>query len=146
MNPARGTSHRVCQVGELPPGKRKIVAIHDREIGVFNLGGRYYALRNRCPHRGAPLCEGKLIDLVTAERPYAPANEREGEILRCPWHGWEFDITTGRSVCLPDKVRAKSYPAGVEKAPETATVEHYDVTEDDGWVVVWLSAGEGAPR
>ena len=138
MNPAQGIAHRVCKVGELLTGKRKIVTIKDREIGVFNLGGRYYALRNLCPHRGAPLCEGKLIGLVTAERPYEPASEREGEILRCPWHSWEFDLTTGRSVCQPDKVRAKCYPAGVAKEPETATVEHYDVTEDDGWVVVWL--------
>tara|TARA_R110002111_G_scaffold153176_2_gene219900 strand:+ start:190 stop:606 length:417 start_codon:yes stop_codon:yes gene_type:complete len=137
MKPARGIPHRVCRVSELPPGHRKIVTIKDREIGIFNLGGRYYALRNHCPHRGAPLCEGKLIGLVTAERPYEPVSAREGEILRCPWHSWEFDITTGQSVCLPDKVRAKCYPADVEKPQETATVEHYDVTEAEGWVVVW---------
>ena len=138
MKPARGIRHRVCRVSELPSGERKIVTIKDREIGIFNLGGLYYALRNHCPHRGAPLCEGKLIGLVTAGRPYEAVISREGKILRCPWHSWEFDITTGQSVCLPDKVRAKCYTVDVEKSPETATVEHYDVTEDEGWVVVWL--------
>jgi len=144
MSPAARTAHPVCRVGELPPGKRKIVTIKDRSIGVFNVGGRYFSLHNRCPHRGAPLCEGRLVGLLTASEPYAPALEREGEILRCPWHGWEFDITTGRSICVPDKMRARSYPAGVEPPPADAATEKYEVTESEGQVVVWLSGDAGS--
>lgn len=138
MSAATLTPYPVCPVGELPLGKRKIVTLKGRSIGVFNIGGRYFALQNRCPHRGAPVCEGRLGGFFTASEPYAPALEREGEILRCPWHGWEFDVTTGRSVCSPEKVRVKSYPAGVEPPPETARVEKYDVTESEGQVVVWI--------
>jgi len=137
MNPPAGTAHPVCQVGELPPGERKIVEIAGRSIGVFRLeDGRFFALRNRCPHRGAPLCLGRLMGLVTADRPYQRQRRREGEILRCPWHGWEFDLTNGKSVFMPERVRVKSYPVEVEKAPET-TVERFKVTEDAGMVVVW---------
>src|SRR5687768_15644000 len=50
--------HFVCRTDELPPGERKIVSANGRSIGVFNVGGRYYALRNLCPHRAAPLCLG----------------------------------------------------------------------------------------
>ena len=131
------TAHPVCLVSELPPGSRRIVEIGGREIGVFRLAdGRYCALRNRCPHRGAPLCAGRTMGLLTADRPYQPVLEREGEILRCPWHGWEFDLTTGRSVFMPEEVRVKSYPVGVEAATEPA-VEKFPVTEAGGRVVLW---------
>lgn len=130
------TAHRICRVGELPPGNRLVVEIGGRSIGIFRLDdGRFYALRNRCPHRGAPLCEGRLMGLITADRPYHLDRQREGEILRCPWHGWEFDLTTGRSVFMPERVRVKSYPVGVEMAEPA--VEKYDVTEDEGMVVLW---------
>jgi 3-phenylpropionate/trans-cinnamate dioxygenase ferredoxin subunit len=76
------------------------------------------------------------MGLVTADRPYHRAIQRDGEILRCPWHGWEFDLTTGQSVFLPEGVRVKSYPVGVEQAPETS-VENFAVSEREGMVVVW---------
>ena len=50
----------VAAVDEIPPGGRKIVDVAGRSIGVFNLGGEYFALRNRCPHQGGPLCEGRV--------------------------------------------------------------------------------------
>ena len=144
MKAAARTAHPVCPVAELPAGGRKIVEIAGRSIGVFNLGaGRYCAVRNRCPHRGAPVCEGKLIGLVTADRPYHLTREREGEILRCPWHGWEFDLTTGKSIFMPETWRLNSYPAGVEPPPATASVEKYDVSESEGMVVVWLPSDAG---
>lgn len=99
----RTRRHVVAQVEELPPGQRTIVRVSGREIGVFNVGGEFYALRNVCPHRGAPLCKGRLRPLITAsdERPAAPyevAYAREGEILKCPWHLWEFDVKTGHAL------------------------------------------------
>ncbi len=138
MSVGTRTPHPVCPAAELLPGQRRIVTIAGKSIGVFNLGGRYVALRNRCPHRGAPLCEGQISDLVTADAPYAWRREREGEIIRCPWHSWEFDLTTGRSVCFPERIRTNCYPAGVTAAPERERAEAFDVAEREGVVVVWV--------
>jgi 3-phenylpropionate/trans-cinnamate dioxygenase ferredoxin subunit len=132
------TPHPVCPAAELPPGRRRIVTIDGKSIGVFNVGGRFFALRNRCPHRGAPLCEGQVVDLVTAKAPYVWENERFGEILRCPWHSWEFDLTTGRSVCYPETIRTKCYPAGVAGPTEHDRAEAYEAAERGGMVVVWV--------
>jgi nitrite reductase (NADH) small subunit len=103
----------VAPVADLPPGERKIVAVNGREIGVFNIRGRYYALLNYCPHRAGPLCQGRLRPLVTADSVYELAYEREGEILKCPWHQWEFDITTGRAL-FDEKMQVKSYRVAQE--------------------------------
>jgi 3-phenylpropionate/trans-cinnamate dioxygenase ferredoxin subunit len=59
----------VATLDELPPGSRKLVEVAGRSIGVFNLEGEFYALRNRCPHQGGPLCEGKLSGLIQAAKP-----------------------------------------------------------------------------
>ncbi|HET8522436.1 MAG TPA: Rieske 2Fe-2S domain-containing protein, partial [Thermomicrobiales bacterium] len=83
--------HRVATIAEIPPGSRKIVEIAGRSIGVFNVDGRFFAVKNSCPHQGGPLCLGPTIGLVTSSAPGDFQYEREGEILRCPWHGWEFD-------------------------------------------------------
>ena len=120
----------VCPAAELPPGERKIVDLGDgRTIGVFNAKGKYHALRNLCPHEGAELCRG----VVTGMNEAAGVGEfrwvREGEILRCPWHGWEFDLLTGRSVFNPNEVRVKTY--------ETV-VESYEVDVDEGGMVTLL--------
>lgn len=138
MNDGTRSPHPVCPVSEFPPGERRIVTIDGKSIGVFNVGGRFFALRNRCPHRGAPLCEGQISDLVTAPSPYVWEREREGEIIRCPWHSWEFDLTTGRSVCFPERIRTKSYPAGVSAPGERDRAEAYPVAEREGVVVVWV--------
>lgn len=118
--------HVVCKVSELPPGGRKIIQVGEKSIGVFNVNGGFHALRNLCPHQFAPLCEGKITGYCEP----SPVGEfrwsRHGEILRCPWHGWEFDIKTGRSIFNPHKVRTKSYEAAVEEVPG-ATDEAGDI-------------------
>jgi 3-phenylpropionate/trans-cinnamate dioxygenase ferredoxin subunit len=131
---------------EIGPGGRKIVEIDGRSIGIFNVGGRYYALRNTCPHAGARLCEGTLSGLVTSDGPGEYTYEREGEILRCPWHGWEFDVTTGRSWFDPARTRVRAYEATVEPAdadlsdagyrPGPYSAERYDVEVRRQFVVV----------
>jgi 3-phenylpropionate/trans-cinnamate dioxygenase ferredoxin subunit len=98
----------VAKLSEIPSGERKIVTIAGREIGVFNIGGEYYALRNICPHRGAPLCRGRLRPLVISPGVYQVDSEREGEILKCPWHQWEFDIKTGKAL-FDANLRVKTY-------------------------------------
>ncbi len=147
------TQHRVCPASELPPGARKIVEIDGRSIGVFNVHGRLHALRNVCPHKLAPLCLGPISGIPRGDRPGAVVLEHAGEIVRCPWHGWEFDIATGKSVFNPHRVRVKTYPVTVEPALGSAenaacyatnaceddpSVATYPVTVEADWVVLHL--------
>ncbi len=86
---------------------------------------------------------GPLTGLATGDRPGTPALERAGEIVRCPWHGWEFDIRTGRSVFNPHRVRTKSYPAcfecvGPATEPAAGAVETYRGVLEAQSVVVYL--------
>lgn len=104
----------VAEEGEIPPGGRKIVEVIGRSIGVFNVNGEYFALRNRCPHQGGPLCEGKTWGALTAERPGEFVYSRPGEIVACIWHGWEFDLRTGQSWCDPVKLRVRRYEVSLE--------------------------------
>jgi 3-phenylpropionate/trans-cinnamate dioxygenase ferredoxin subunit len=105
--------HIVASIAELPPGQRKIVTIAGREIGVFNIKGDLYALRNICPHRIGPLCQGRLRPLVVSPAVYQLDHEREDEILKCPWHQWEFDIKTGRAL-FDDSLRVQTYRVELE--------------------------------
>lgn len=122
--------HAVCFVDELLPGERRIVEFEGRSIGVFNVHGEFHAVRNRCPHKGAPLCLGLAKGLVTGSQPYEYEITREGEILRCPWHGWEFDLQTGRSVFNPHRLRVKSYAVSVEDWPYDFAPPGDDPDED----------------
>jgi 3-phenylpropionate/trans-cinnamate dioxygenase ferredoxin subunit len=106
--------HVIARVDELPPGTRKFLTIDRRPIAVFNIKGEFFGLLNRCPHQGAALCEGPLIGLAQSSDPGEIEYSRLGEIIRCPWHGWEFDIRTGQSYCDPKRFRAKAYPVNVE--------------------------------
>jgi len=130
------TRYVVAAVGEIPEGGCKIVTVAGREIGVFLVKGLYAALINRCPHEGAALCRGVLVGLMAADRPGAYRLDRPGELLRCPWHGWEFDVFTGQSWCEPDSVRARSYNVTVEpgealaKGPFAAETVKVSVEQD----------------
>ncbi len=129
-------THVVGRVSEIPPGERRIVELEGRSIGVFNVNGTYYALRNRCPHQGAPLCLGSVQGTAVESRPGEYVWEREGEILRCPWHGWEFDITTGRSIFNPHKIRVRRYRVDVDTGESGEGVATFPTSIEDGLVLV----------
>jgi 3-phenylpropionate/trans-cinnamate dioxygenase ferredoxin subunit len=113
----------VAAVDEIPPSGRKIVEISGRSIGIFNINGEFFALRNRCPHQGGPLCAGTLVGLVSATVPGEYHYSSPGRILRCPWHGWEFDVRTGQSWFDPSKVRVRSYDVTLEPAPPSPAAD-----------------------
>lgn len=75
------TEYVVAKTDEIPAGTGKIVFAGDKAVALFNIGGKFYAVDNTCPHRGGPLGEGELDDCI----------------VTCPWHGWQFDVTTGES-------------------------------------------------
>lgn len=128
--------HVVAKLSDFPAGERRIVEAEGRSIGVFNLDGEFYALRNSCPHQGAPLCLGRVMRKVESPRPFAVEFSPDGQIVKCPWHGWEFDVRTGRSVFNPHRVRVRSYEVSVEPLEEDPVVDTYAVTVEDGLVVL----------
>jgi nitrite reductase/ring-hydroxylating ferredoxin subunit len=105
--------HYVCPSDELRQGQPHIVAIRGFTVGVYRLADSFHALLNVCPHRGAPLCEGPQCGTTAPVGNQDFVYHREGEIVRCAWHGWEFDIKTGASLVEPS-VRARTFPVMVE--------------------------------
>lgn len=133
--------HVIGAAAELPPGKNKIVTVEGRSVGVFNVNGSYYALKNACPHQGAPLCMGRVTGMTLPSEPGQYLYGRDGEILRCPWHGWEFDITNGKSIFDPHKCLVKTYKVAVEEdviEEESPSVETYEVKVEDTKIVVYI--------
>jgi 3-phenylpropionate/trans-cinnamate dioxygenase ferredoxin subunit len=106
--------HVVAAVSDIPPGTRKLAQVNGRAIVVFNLAGEFFALNNRCPHRGGSLFHGIQTGLIESAEPGCYAYSRKGEMVKCPWHGWEFDVRTGQSWCDPSGVRARRYAVSVE--------------------------------
>lgn len=151
---SNGRSFVVGRAEDIPPGTRTVVEVDGRSIGIFNIDGEYFALRNTCPHAGGPLCSGVLSGMVTSSEPGRYDYVRRGEFVRCPWHQWEFDIRTGRSWFDPDRTRVRSYDvhvrngadlevgdtdlieAGLRPGPYSA--ETFPVTRDGDYVVVQL--------
>ncbi len=132
--------HVVAAVRDLPAGSQKAVTVKGRPIVVFNLEGEFFGLLNRCPHQGARLSEGFLGGLLQGEEPGKVRCTRLGEIIRCPWHGWEFDIRTGQSWCDPERVRTRLYPVAVAQGGQLAegpyVAETVPVMVEDAYVVV----------
>jgi 3-phenylpropionate/trans-cinnamate dioxygenase ferredoxin subunit len=134
------TRHIVATADQIPPGGRMLVTVDGREIGIFNVGGEYYGIGNRCPHNGASLCKGRIVGLVEASEPGSYAFSRRGELVRCPWHGWEFDLKTGQSRCEPDRTKVRSYDLKVETGSALADgplrAETFPVSVEKQYVVV----------
>ena len=86
--------HTVATLKDLPPGSGLTVTIAGRHLALFNVNGRVFAIDGDCPHQGAPLAEGVLRDTT----------------VTCPWHGAEFDVTSGKVLCPPAVENVKSYP------------------------------------
>ncbi len=124
--------HVVARLGEVPPGGRKLVTVKGREIALFNAAGEYFALLNRCPHEGASLCAGRLTGLAEAEKPGDIHFTRQGEVVKCPWHGWEFDLRTGLSVCDPSGTKVRRYAVSVEHL----AAETFNVSVDGDYVLI----------
>jgi nitrite reductase (NADH) small subunit len=82
-----------------------------QEIGVICWGEELYAVRNVCPHQSAPVCRGRLRPLLTVAQPgvTSPACDEDRPVLCCPWHGWEYDVRSGRAL-WSERFRLRTYP------------------------------------
>jgi nitrite reductase/ring-hydroxylating ferredoxin subunit len=112
----------ICPSHELAPGLRTTVQIDRVEIVVANVDGTLYGFQSRCPHQGVPLEYGVIMGTMLPSDPHVYQYGCENEIVRCPLHGWEFNLKTGGSVFAPDCVKIKTYP----------------VKEENGEIVLYL--------
>ncbi len=132
--------HVVATVGEIPAGGSKKVTVKGREIALFNVAGDYFAFFDRCPHAGASLCAGKSVARVATSEPGHYRLEREHPMLRCPWHGWQFDIKTGQAWCDPETLKVRNYPVvienGAQLSKEPFVAETFPVSIDQDYIVI----------
>lgn len=92
----------------------RVVQIGNREIGILRRAdGRVQAVRNQCPHKGAEMCRFPPTGTMLPGPPGTLEWGREGEILRCPWHGFEFEIETGARPYSDSRMRLRVYPARI---------------------------------
>lgn len=103
----------VIEADALAVGDRVIVEVDGQEIAVFKTGDGFVALANYCVHQGGPVCEGLLSGTVGVDDDMDLVYEREGEVVACPWHGWEFDIRTGEHLADPS-YRLPTYEVTVQ--------------------------------
>ncbi len=87
----------VAITGDVAPGTGTVAEINGKSLAVFNIDGTFHVIDTTCVHRGGPLGEGDL----------------DGEVVTCPWHGWEYNVKTGVSVNNPSACVA-AYPVVVE--------------------------------
>jgi nitrite reductase/ring-hydroxylating ferredoxin subunit len=138
----------VCPVEAIPPGSRRRVKIGARHVAVFNVDGDFFALRDVCPHQGAALSAGQVVHSVNAPRPGCYEWDPATLFVRCPWHGWEYDLKTGQSWSGPSRVRtfpvsvepggtlAGSPAAAPERMPGPFVAETLQVSVEDDYVVI----------
>jgi nitrite reductase (NADH) small subunit len=103
----------VCKITDVTPGNQRIVTVGKYSIGVFNVEGSFFAVLNVCPHRGGPVCEGPQCGTSLPTDRYEFKYGREDSLVRCAWHGWEFDLRTGQCLGAP-KVKARTFSTSVE--------------------------------
>jgi nitrite reductase (NADH) small subunit len=100
---------RVAKTTEIAPGQIREIQLEGTTIAVANVGGQFHAVNNTCLHRGGPLGQGSL----------------QGNIVTCPWHGWSFDVTSGRVThnqvggvaCYPVELRGEDVYVDISVPP-----------------------------
>jgi nitrite reductase (NADH) small subunit/3-phenylpropionate/trans-cinnamate dioxygenase ferredoxin subunit len=90
---------RVAEVSDVPPGSCKAVDVRGAKVALCNVEGQFYAVEDECPHMGAQLSSGFVVECQ----------------ISCPWHAWEFELTTGNWTASPNpSTRLKRYAVRVE--------------------------------
>jgi 3-phenylpropionate/trans-cinnamate dioxygenase ferredoxin subunit len=130
--------HVVGPAADFPPGSQTVVHAGGHRIALFNVDGAFHALFDRCPHQGASLCAGYVSGRLESTGPgrfeYDPART----FVRCPWHGWEYELATGRSRTDPRSRRVRAYPVEVEDGTELRA-QIVPVSQEGAYVVIDLT-------
>lgn len=111
----------VCSAEELREGDRQLVEVDGVEIGLIRAEGTCYAFRNSCPHQGVPMLYGSVVGTMLPSQPQEYVYGLHNEIIRCPLHGWEFNLKTGKAMFSP-----------------AVSIKLYDVKEEDEEIVLYL--------
>jgi len=90
---------KLCKTADIPDGKMKVFDVKGRQVFVANCSGKFYCCDNKCTHVGGPLGEGLL----------------EENVVTCPWHGGQFDITSGKVMRGPPQKDIKTHKTAVKK-------------------------------
>jgi 3-phenylpropionate/trans-cinnamate dioxygenase ferredoxin subunit len=106
--------HRVGAVDEVRGEGCRIVDVDGRRVGIVSVGTEFYAIHDSCPHMGASMCAGSLGGTLVASAPHDLVYGMDEQVIRCPWHGWEFDLETGRSLLEPERIGLRTYRVTVE--------------------------------
>jgi nitrite reductase (NADH) small subunit len=106
---------RVASVDDVPDNEFLIVDVENTEIGIARIGGEYVAVRNQCPHHGAPICHGGMIlgtmlPSASGEMSYG----LDGKVLICPWHHYEFSLESGRPLFTDVQGRVRLYEVVID--------------------------------
>jgi nitrite reductase/ring-hydroxylating ferredoxin subunit len=112
--PTTTKRRRLGAVEEFEEGVFRIVVDGTLSIGVIRTARGFFAVLNRCPHQGAPICSGRLTGTMLPSRPSEYRYSDERAVLVCPWHRWEFELETGRSVGAATRRRLPTFPIEVE--------------------------------
>ena len=115
-----GVQHRIGTVEEVRRDGCRVVELEGRPVGVISVDDEFFAIHDRCPHMGPAMCRGTVSGTFLGAGPHEYVYGHDDRVIRCPWHGWEFDLETGRSLLEPRRVGLRTYP----------------VTVEDGYVVV----------
>lgn len=149
--PVRPGVYDIGLAEDFPDGEQRVFEIRGREIAVFKVDGSFFALRNRCPHQGGPLCDGRVFAGLESDRPGRYDVDDGKHLVACPWHGWEFDLETGRSWFDPQRTRVRGYPVVVEalqscsgagsgeRQPGPFTAETFPVTVSGESILIDMS-------
>ncbi|UFS58106.1 Rieske (2Fe-2S) protein [Subtercola endophyticus] len=88
----------ICELDELVPNKIRRSEVGGREIGVVRTVAGVFAIGSSCPHQGGPMCDGAIKGTMEPSDRNEYVFAQEGEVVTCPWHGYEFELKTGASV------------------------------------------------
>jgi nitrite reductase/ring-hydroxylating ferredoxin subunit len=106
-------AHHVIATSDLGVGDHVLVEIDGIEIAVYRTADGYHAVGNFCVHQGGPVCEGPVSGKLTENEDGRLQYDDREQVVRCPWHGWEFDIESGEHLARP-QYRLPTYDTMVE--------------------------------
>jgi nitrite reductase (NADH) small subunit len=113
---------RVGTVDEVRSEGCRIVDIGGRNVGVISVGEEFFAIADKCPHMGVSMCAGSLSGTMVASDPHEYVYGQDDRVIRCPWHGWEFDLETGRSLLEPKRHGLRTYEVSTVDGHVVVTV------------------------
>jgi len=107
-------AHDIGALSDFPVGEMTIVDVAGVEVGVYHASdGSLRAVRNVCPHYAAPICRGEVSGTMIPSAPGTFEYGLDERVLRCPWHGFEYDLATGDPLYDVTRGRLRTYDVAV---------------------------------